>query len=1482
MVGWHWWGSGDGTAQHDRFPPAFGDGYFRPDEMSFADLLSLSAEYASKLHFYNADKARGLGRGDMLDKARDGNWSDLFSADEAVVMAQILSTDVNRLESACLEQFDRHPREAADFIYQLAKRMDAWLQVLTAVDQPWATALGQTLSDVISRSPAVELEKLRGAMESGGHSTAHWHTNAFHRAWRSGIQGPAASPDAGTPAFEAWQKERVRAAIDSFLHSIAYLQSLTPRYLRESLASQRHNPAMALFIAFLRLFERAQSSANTLIDRHLEFYYRDVLKAVPAPPVADNAWLVLRADVPGKDVIVRTGTAFAAGKDSAGNDVTFLAAHDVLVTDAQVRALCSLRLERDRLISPERELWYVNRARSHRFEGVGGRSHVWPIFGAEEKETCHKAATDAEMGFAVASPVLLLKEGIRTIAIDVQLSDPGDIDPAAAMVIGGVGVDAPDRKIVDALTSLFAGYLHGQRELLPLAARHTVDDHAARMAVAAMATPDDAKRTRRRLQEGRPDRVYDLFLFELVRVAESPEALFRVVGKLFRRVLLGRHIDGETRFDEHEKKIFLEKARAVLTGTREESSLSELVQLLGDNPRTLFYRFLRRAFTISLSTAGGWHLARSHRIAPGSAPDQHGVLGLKFVVQLDADVEPIVGCSPRIHGENWATGLPLVRFQLNALSDFYHYSIFEGLRLRRIAIDVQVEGLKRVLAYNNEGQLDPSKPFLPFGALPAKGAYLIVGNHEMARKTLTDLRFTVEWAGLPVNVGGFRSYYEGYETPYWNDVFQSEVAVLRDGEWHPIDPARRARLPLFESGRGDIVRETRVLVVDAAGSLRPLPAAVPEEMFAFDLRARSGFVKFTLVAPEGAFGHADHRVLMTRVLAENSRLKRPRPLPNDPYTPAIAQLTVAYSARDVIDATSDSSVTGDRGEQHVFQIHPFGVRRIYPSQVGTLPPLLPTYLSEGNLFIGIEASRLSGVLSLFFHMADDSTRELSTEESQIAWFYLSANQWRRLEPSRVLADTTHGFLRSGVVTLRVPPDASADNTLMPAGLFWLSVAVSGDVKSFSSLYSVYTHGLMAARRIDAPYAGERVPEGTIRQTVLSLIGLTGVLQIEPSFGGRGAEDGTALRTRLSERLRHKNRASTPWDYERLVLANFPSVFTVKCFPCASVHSPTPVPGHVLVIVVPAAVGDALSPRLDAVELGRIKAFLQERAAEFVHIDVRNPIYERIQVRCAVKFRDLAYPGLQIALLNQAIVNFLSPWQSGGHKARFGWSVRREDVESFIRGLEYVEFVTDFSLLHITDDEGVDFRLGDTARFWPLTTATFIDFPRFATALRNAADPVSAYLKSQLAPATRALLDAHADERPVPSDLQKDLLAEVNEILKSALLYDEQRFAHVRLSEDTTGRLDRILHTAAGVAPSVRGAIQAYELVAVNRLLLEDAYPGLILPSPARGEEIRPRSPWSIAIPAARHAIEAIDALMLTPPEPSGVSELELVTNFIIS
>ena len=77
----------DGMARQDRQFAALLPDYFKVDELSFENLLAMAAEFASSIKYYN------------LNNEIDGDWGGLFRADEAVVMASILSTDLERIES---------------------------------------------------------------------------------------------------------------------------------------------------------------------------------------------------------------------------------------------------------------------------------------------------------------------------------------------------------------------------------------------------------------------------------------------------------------------------------------------------------------------------------------------------------------------------------------------------------------------------------------------------------------------------------------------------------------------------------------------------------------------------------------------------------------------------------------------------------------------------------------------------------------------------------------------------------------------------------------------------------------------------------------------------------------------------------------------------------------------------------------------------------------------------------------------------------------------------------------------------------------------------------------------------------------------------------------------------------------------------------------------------------------------------------------
>jgi hypothetical protein len=104
----------------------------------------------------------------------------------------------------------------------------------------------------------------------------------------------------------------------------------------------------------------------------------------------------------------------------------------------------------------------------------------------------------------------------------------------------------------------------------------------------------------------------------------------------------------------------------------------------------------------------------------------------------------------------------------------------------------------------------------------------------------------------------------------------------------------------------------------------------------------------------------------------------------------------------------------------------------------------------------------------------------------------------------------------------------------------------------------------------------------------------------------------------------------------------------------------------------------------------------------------------------------------------------------------------------------------------------------------------------ADKLRVSRDPLSQYLTEQLAPETKKLLEQPHRFNP-PSDsilLQQALVGELNRLIQGGLLFDERRFEHISLAEETR-RL-------------IKQEPKGEELIRLNRFLLEDSYPNEIV------------------------------------------------------
>ena len=1284
----------DGTEQAERFPRALEPGYFQPDERRFDELLALGFEIAKTLAFY-----------DLSDKQK-GTWGELFTANEAVVMAHILSSDTGRMESEFARCRDKGLEQSLQFAFETAQTIDLWLTTLGASQTRVAIELSERIQPLMSEGLTKDLQQLVqiiASLRPAMPSLEKISFDGFHRLW--GIRPIAGDGLALNP--ERPLRDDLRTIVASFLNVIAHLRSVVRPYLDESLQSQQHEPAIALFIVFLRLLQKANGRLNRFGERHLDFYYNRLLGTRARHPQPDQLFFALRPTQGKSEIPFPAGTELVTRDSDGIGEIVFISERETLVSDASVDTLCTLRFERDRFISPETELGYVTRIKALRrdsavAEGSAVALSDWPVFGTSSRLAGHKSAQDARIGFAVASPLLLLREGQRSVEIQVELGDHGESD---------------------------------RRECYAL--------------------------------------FHDDLQALLNRPADGEHAFHLLLGRIFRHFILSASGEGMS-------AAFRQQLTAGARQLLAPHAQRVVEQLLRLGPEALFQRLLKDVFELSLTTPTGWYSVDRFIMTRLESDRTQSRRGLWFRFTLGSEVDPIVAYAAEIHGGQLGEASPLIRFQLNPQASFCAYSLLDRLRLEAVTIDVSVQGLRRLKLYNNTGKIDPSKPFQPFGPLPTLSSYLALGSYELAQKRPTNLTLKLEWANLPTCFGGFAAHYAGYQREITEETIRVDVSLLQDGIWRPKQERQRPAVCLFQpTSPSDRLNATRSIDIEDLDLFRPIDASLGEDQFDLQRGIRNGFIRLGLSAPEGAFGHADYPLLMSQTLADNFRSKKPfGKLPNAAYTPLIADLSLDYTARTRICVEETGAAKPAQSRQRIFHLHPFGYQEVRSFRVGNPYALLPRYETDGNLFIGVTGGASGQALSLLFDLNEETSQQTRFESPAISWYYLSLQGWRPMPAMNIVLDTTNGFICSGIVTLILPSDLDRQSTLMPAGKAWIRVGANERLDSLPRLRSVHTNALRASRRIDSGEAPmvHLSPDCQWR-TAGSVAGVAEVVQISGSYAGSASEDRRRYLTRVSERLAHKARAINVWDYERLVLEKFPDVFKVKCFEGLVAGEfnpqdaePRPRPGHILVVVVPApGEGEGLAcrrPMLDVMQLNEIRRFIRQSASPFVEVEVRNPLYERVQVRCKAKFVDDTNLGFYIRKLNDDVSAFLCPWMPFGYQARFGWMINREEVEGYVRSRDYVEYVTDFSMLHITEDDEDLYTLADTVSRNP---------------------------------------------------------------------YTEQ--------SDSSDRPNRV--------------------------------------TPRRGNRVRWRYPWSLAVPMERHFIEALQGIEPIEPEPAGIGELDIGGTFII-
>ena len=134
------------------------------------------------------------------------------------------------------------------------------------------------------------------------------------------------------------------------------------------------------------------------------------------------------------------------------------------------------------------------------------------------------------------------------------------------------------------------------------------------------------------------------------------------------------------------------------------------------------------------------------------------------------------------------------------------------------------------------------------------------------------------------------------------------------------------------------------------------------------------------------------------------------------------------------------------------------------------------------------------------------------------------------------------------------------------------------------------------------------------------------------------ENNTEYYYRISNLLKHKNRPVSKSDFEHFVLNKFSYLNYVKCVSNDD---------NLLSIICLKKIENYQhidEVKLSSAEINEISSFLNHYISPQFSIEIVNPIFEDMWVKCSILFKDIN-PGRAIELLNKDLLEFICPWKN---------------------------------------------------------------------------------------------------------------------------------------------------------------------------------------------------------------------------------------------
>lgn len=673
-------------------------------------------------------------------------------------------------------------------------------------------------------------------------------------------------------------------------------------------------------------------------------------------------------------------------------------------------------------------------------------------------------------------------------------------------------------------------------------------------------------------------------------------------------------------------------------------------------------KYLNDAFCLEISTQEGWTPIPEYELIYLS---DNGCLKLHLLLSEDF---PATTVCTDAYGK--VTNAPVLRLLMNPDAVFYPYTWATQCHVSRMNIRVDVTGISTLDIQNLAGPVSASSSFYPFGPMPERGAWMIWGNEEMAQKDLLSAELTCEWLELPVSDNGYSDIYSTYTPPLDNSSFKVQTAFSSHNKWVVQEDADLTELFSYNFPKGKVNKTSTFRWTIEKGTFS------------------DGLFRLILAEPEIGFGYTTYRQMFSDIMIRNSHKKKGIVIPPPmPIVPLMDQVRASYVAEEEIlfqPGSKGSSST-------LYHIHPLMEDCLKQIDIDDEILLFEGISNSRNLLFAISGAVGETLIRLFIKIKSLKLSLSTVQQPEVRWL-IKRNRWdwEKLSPLALLEDTTSAFMQTGQIELQLP-DPVSEEWLDEDGLFWLCAAFK-DPKPGTNLINpiisgFYTNAVQVTldteqEGFDVEKLPGSIPPGTITEPEKDIIGIDMIRQIERAKGGRPEETREEMIVRMANRINHRNRAVSARDYEEMALAHFPEIGKAYCCPGKSLHGGQPV---VELTVVPNRYTPGTYPLCEGMLLKQVENYLQSKSSTFVKLNVDNPFYEEVTVRCWIVLAErVPIPlGVLEDQVIQQINNCIAPWQEATGLPVFNYAFTLDDMHNTIGDNPYIQSVVKLVVLQRT-------------------------------------------------------------------------------------------------------------------------------------------------------------------------------------------------------